>query len=163
MNASQMSVPMPGAQSEAVPELRRMTDSDLDAVMAIENVIYTHPWTRGNFADSLAAQSHGYVMVWHGVIVGYAVLMAGAGEAHLLNLSIAAAWQRRGLGRILLGHVVDLARELKVQQIFLVVRVSNAAARALYAQSNFREIGLRRGYYPAHAGREDAVVLETVL
>jgi len=163
MNASPMSVPMPDAQSEAVPQLRRMTDSDLDAVMAIENVIYTHPWTRGNFADSLAAQSHGYVMVWHGVIVGYAVLMAGAGEAHLLNLSIAAAWQRRGLGRILLGHVVDLARELKVQKIFLEVRVSNAAARALYAQSNFREIGLRRGYYPAHAGREDAVVLETVL
>jgi ribosomal-protein-alanine N-acetyltransferase len=163
MNASPMSVPMPDAKSEAVPQLRRMTDSDLDAVMAIENVIYTHPWTRGNFADSLATQSHGYVMVWHGVIVGYAVLMAGAGEAHLLNLSIAAAWQRRGLGRTLLGHVVDIARELKVQKIFLEVRVSNAAARALYAQANFREIGLRRGYYPAHAGREDAVVLETVL
>lgn len=160
MNAGPMSVQMPVAQSETVPQLRRMTDSDLDAVMAIENVIYTHPWTRGNFADSLAAQSHGYVMTWHGVIVGYAVLMTGAGEAHLLNLSIAAAWQRRGLGRTLLGYVVDKARDLKVQKIFLEVRVSNAAARALYAKSNFREFGLRRGYYPAYAEREDAVVLE---
>lgn len=163
MTASPMSVPAPSAQSETVPQLRRMTDSDLDAVMAIENVIYTHPWTRGNFADSIAAHSHCHVMTWHGVIVGYAVLMTGADEAHLLNLSIAAAWQRRGLGRALLGHVVALARDLKVRKIFLEVRVSNAAARALYAQSNFREIGLRRGYYPAHTGREDAVVLETAL
>jgi ribosomal-protein-alanine N-acetyltransferase len=163
MNASQTSLPAPDAQSEIVPQLRRMTESDLDAVMAIENVIYTHPWTRGNFADSLAAQSRGYVMTWHGIIVGYAVLMTGAGEAHLLNLSIAAAWQRRGLGRTLLGHVIGMARELMVQKIFLEVRVSNVAARALYAQSNFREIGWRRDYYPAHAGREDAVVLEMVL
>ncbi len=139
-----------------------MSDSDLDAVMAIENVIYTHPWTRGNFTDSLAAQSHGFVLEQHGVIVGYAVLKTGAGEAHLLNLSIAAAWQRRGLGRELLCRVVDAARDLKVSKLFLEVRASNVAARALYAQADFREIGLRRGYYPAHGtadGREDAIVL----
>ena len=140
-----------------------MTASDIDAVMAIEEVIYTHPWTRGNFVDSLAAQSHCYVLEWHGVMAGYAVLMTGAGEAHLLNLSIAGAWQRRGLGRELLNRVIGLARELKVQKIFLEVRTSNAPARALYANSHFCEIGVRKDYYPAHAGREDAIVLECVL
>jgi ribosomal-protein-alanine N-acetyltransferase len=151
------------AQLNTAPGFRRMTESDIDAVMAIEQVIYTHPWTRGNFVDSLAAQSHCYVLSWHGVIVGYAVLTTGAGEAHLLNLSIASAWQRRGLGRELLDCVVGLARELKVQKLFLEVRNSNAAARALYANSHFCEIGVRKDYYPAHAGREDAIVLERVL
>ena len=139
-----------------------MNENDLDAVMAIENVIYTHPWTRGNFTDSLTAQSHGFVLEQHGVSVGYAGLMTGAGEGHLLNLSIAAAWQRRGLGRELLCRMVDVARDLKLSKLFLEVRVSNVAAHGLYAQADFREIGLRRGYYPAHGtvdGREDAIVL----
>lgn len=151
------------AQLSAEPRARNMTEGDLDAVMAIEEVIYTHPWTRGNFVDSLAARSPCRVLEWHGVIVGYAVLSTGADEAHLLNLSIAGAWQRRGLGRELLDGVIGFARELKVQKIFLEVRASNTAARALYANSRFREIGMRKEYYPAHAGREDAIVLECVL
>ncbi len=154
------------AQLDTTPRLRRMSESDLDAVMAIENVIYTHPWSRGNFTDSLTAQSHGFVLEQHGFIVGYAVLMTAAGEAHLLNLSIAAAWQRRGLGRELLCRVVDVSRDLKVSKLFLELRVSNVAARALYAQADFCEIGRRRSYYPAHStadGREDAIVLAYAL
>ncbi len=154
---------VPKAPAEDTPRFRPMAEGDLDAVMAIENVVYTHPWTRGNFVDSLTAQSHCHVLEWHGVIVGYAVLTTGADEAHLLNISVAAAWQRRGLGRELLDHVIVLARTLKVQKIFLEVRTSNSAARALYAQSRFREIGVRRGYYPAPTAREDAIVLECVL
>lgn len=154
---------MPLPHGDAAPRFRRMTESDLDAVMAIEDVVYTHPWTRGNFADSMAAQSQCVVLEWHGVMCGYAVLTTGADEAHLLNLSIAAAWQRRGLGRELLEYVIGLARELKVRKIFLEVRTSNTAARALYAHSRFREIGVRSGYYPAHTGREDAIVLECLL
>lgn len=142
------------------PTFRRMTTADLDAVMAIENVIYTHPWTCGNFADSLRAGSHCWVMESSAVMVGYAVLNIAAGEAHLLNLSIAAAWQRRGLGRTFLDYVFDFIKINKADVLFLEVRVSNAAARALYARAGFREIGMRRGYYPAHAGREDAIVLE---
>ena len=163
MSANLTSARTPGAQADDTPRFRPMTESDLDAVMAIETVVYTHPWTRGNFTDSFAAQSHCRVLEWHGVIVGYAVLTAGAGEAHLLNLSVAAAWQRRGLGRELLDHVIALARALKVQKIFLKVRTSNTAARALYTRSRFREIGVRRGYYPAQTTREDAIVLECLL
>ncbi len=148
------------AQLNDARGIRRMSEADLDAVMAIEHVIYTHPWTRGNFIDSLSTGSQCWIMEWQGVIVGYAVLMTGAGEAHLLNLSVALAWQRRGLGRDLLMYVSDFIEENKLSAMFLEVRVSNAAARALYAQTGFREIGTRRGYYPAQAGREDAIVLE---
>jgi ribosomal-protein-alanine N-acetyltransferase len=110
--------------------------------------------------DSLKSGSHGWIMEWRGVMVGYAVLTTGAGEAHLLNLSVAAAWQRRGLGRECLSYLIVFIEEFNVTTLFLEVRVSNAAARALYAQAGFREIGVRRDYYPAHGGREDAIVLE---
>lgn len=139
---------------------RRMSEADLDAVMAIENVIYTHPWTRGNFVDSLLAGSYCWVLEWQGVMAGYAVLNAAAGEAHLLNLSIAAPWQRRGLGTALLAYVIDHIGKINIFTLFLEVRVSNAAARDLYARAGFREVGMRRGYYPAYQGREDAIVLE---
>ena len=141
-----------------------MLEADLDAVMAIENVIYTHPWTRGNFSDSLANDSGAggncWVMELHGVMVGYAVVSCAVGEAHLLNLSVAAAWQQRGLGREILLYVIDFIKKNKIIVMFLEVRISNTAARALYAQTGFREIGVRRGYYPAPVGREDANVLE---
>lgn len=152
------------AQRSCDTTWRHMREADLDAVMAIENVIYTHPWTRGNFVDSLNAGSACWVLEVSGVIVGYAVVSVGAGEAHLLNLSVAAAWQRRGLGREMLSYVFDFIEKIKASAIFLEVRVSNTAARTLYAQAGFREIGMRRGYYPAwigkEPGREDAVVLE---
>ena len=156
------------AQLNAAISFRRMSDADLDAVTAIENVIYTHPWTRGNFVDSLVgsikADGHCWVMEWQGVMVGYAVISTGAGEAHLLNLSVAAAWQRRGLGREMLLYVIDFINKNKISVLFLEVRVSNTAARALYAQAGFHEIGVRRGYYPARINnldaREDAIVLE---
>lgn len=152
------------AQLDTAVMFRRMNEADLDAVMAIENVIYTHPWTRGNFVDSLGAGSPCWIMQLHGVTVGYAVLAVGAGEAHLLNLSVSAAWQRRGLGREILLYLIDFIEKNKVNALFLEVRVSNAAARALYAQAGFREIATRRGYYPMRIdnadGREDAIVLE---
>jgi ribosomal-protein-alanine N-acetyltransferase len=85
--------------------------------------------------------------------------MVAAGEAHLLNLSIAAAHQRIGHGSMLLGEAMALARNLGVRSLFLEVRPSNRAAQALYTRFGFRKIAVRRGYYPAHAGREDALVL----
>jgi ribosomal-protein-alanine N-acetyltransferase len=139
---------------------RVMTAADLDVVMGIENVIYTHPWTRGNFEDTLIAGGHAWIMLWRGIIVGYAVLTTGAGEGHLMNLSVAASWQRRGLGRALLLHVLHHAHAIRLSDVFLEVRVSNAAAIALYQSAGFHQIGMRRGYYPAHVGREDAIVLK---
>ena len=148
------------ARLDASPRYRRITERDLDAVMAIENTVYTHPWTRGNFTDSLNAGYQCWLLECSGVIAGYCVVAIAANEAHLLNLSIAAGWQRRGLGSLLLGFVRQRVEERAARRIFLEVRVSNASARALYARAGFREIATRRDYYPAAAGREDALVLE---
>lgn len=148
------------AQLDLQLKYRRMMSSDLDSVMAIEGEIYPHPWTRGNFSDSIDAGYHCWLVECGGALVAYCVAMIAAGEAHLLNLSVAAAWQRRGLGSELLGFVVRLARSHAATRICLEVRRSNAAARALYARAGFSEVGLRRGYYPAGEEREDALVLE---
>lgn len=150
------------AQIKPVSTLRRMTPQDLDAIMYIEQAIYTHPWTRGNFADSLHEGNHNWVMERDGSLIGYAVLATGAGEAHLLNLSIAADWQRQGWGRELLRFVLTDVCGQGAQKIFLEVRVSNTAAQAMYLKMGFRQIGTRRDYYPAHGGREDALVLEYI-
>lgn len=151
------------AQLNMMPRVRPMTAADLDAVESIEQSVYTHPWTRGNFADSLAAGYQCRIMESNDGIVGYAVMMVAAGEAHLLNLSIAAPLQRRGLGGELLRFMLQLARDCAAGTLYLEVRASNLAGRALYARHDFAEIGVRRGYYPAHDGREDAVTMERKL
>jgi [ribosomal protein S18]-alanine N-acetyltransferase len=151
------------AQLDSLPLYRRMTAADLDTVMAIENRIYPYPWTRGNFVDSLTAGHHCWIADVRGTIVGYSVAAIAAGEAHLLNLSIGAEWQRRGLGAELLRFIAKLAEDYAAERIILEVRPSNAAALALYRRAGFGTIGVRRAYYPARDGREDAVVLELAL
>ena len=148
------------AQLDNLPQYRRMTADDLEVVIAIENEVYPHPWTRGNFYDSLNAGYHCWIMELTGEIVGYGVVSIGADEAHLLNLGIAAQWQRRGLGREMLKFLIQLARDFFAHKIYLEVRPSNIGGRRLYASAGFDEIATRRGYYPAHRGREDAVVME---
>jgi len=146
-----------------IPELQPLREDDLADVVSIERAIYTHPWTRGNFADSLRA---GYqCCTWRigGELVGYFVLLVAEGEAHLLNLSVSAAVQRRGHGRALLGEAMRIAREIGGRHIFLEVRPSNDGAQRLYQRQGFRRVAVRRGYYPSHAGREDAIVLSREL
>ena len=141
------------------PQLAPMGEADLDAVLVIERAVYTHPWTRGNFADSLRARYQCRTWRQGGTLLGYFVLLAAAGEAHLLNLSIAPACQRRGHGSALLREAMRVAREDGAKKVFLEVRPSNLAGKALYERFGFRKIALRRGYYPAQGGREDALVL----
>jgi ribosomal-protein-alanine N-acetyltransferase len=151
------------AQLDILPKLRPMRASDLDRIMEIEPVIYTHPWTRGNFEDSMRVGYSCWVIDCGGVVTGYGVLMIGVREAHLLNLSIAPEWQRRGLGRTLLEHFVRIGRDSDAQQMFLEVRPSNTSARRMYADYGFRDVSVRRGYYPAAGGREDAILMGLML
>ena len=146
-----------------VPELQAMRHEDLSEVLAIENGIYTHPWTLGNFADSIRAGYDCCTWQVNGDLVGYFILMAAAGEAHLLNLSIAGHYQRRGHGSALLREATGLARRRGAKNVFLEVRPSNQAAQSLYARFGFRKIAVRRDYYPAHFGREDALVFSLAL
>jgi [ribosomal protein S18]-alanine N-acetyltransferase len=142
---------------------RRMTAEDLDDVVRIECDVHAHPWTRGNFADSVESGDHCWIVVDGSEIVAYGVLTVAAGEAHLLNLSVAREWQRRGLGSHMTRFLMKLARDHGAQALFLEVRPSNAAARALYSRSGFAEVGRRRDYYPAGEGREDAVLMQVNL
>ncbi len=151
------------AQLDKLPEFRPMRSADLAGVMSIEPTLYTHPWTHGNFDDSLASGYSCWVVQCAGELAGYGVLMIGVREAHLLNLSVAASWQRRGIGRMLLEHFVRVARASDAAQMFLEVRPSNEAARRLYLDFGFREITIRRGYYPAGHGREDAILMGLAL
>jgi [ribosomal protein S18]-alanine N-acetyltransferase len=148
------------SQRQCVP----MTVKHLDAVMPIEAAAYEFPWSRGNFVDSLACGHPARMLLdATGGVLGYFVAMVGVDEWHLLNITVSPTHQSQGHGRFLLDHIADLSRQGGVQQLWLEVRRSNARASALYARYGFTEIGMRRGYYPAASGREDAVVMRLPL
>lgn len=151
------------AQIDSLTTYRRMEDGDLDQVVAIEESVHSHPWTRGNFADSIAAGYHCWIAEHNARLAGYGVVLVGAGEAHLLNITVVPDWQRRGIGTELTRFFMKLARDYGAEKMFLEVRPSNTAARALYGRNGFEEVGVRRDYYPAGEGREDAVIMERAL
>lgn len=144
-------------------QLRAMQMADLDAVMAIEPTIYSYPWTRGNFSDSLNSGYSAWVLEANQTIIGYALLMVILDEAHLLNLSVAKDQQKQGLGRYLLEHMLQIAKNHKAANMFLEVRPSNISAITLYENMGFCEMAVRRGYYPAPNGREDAILMGLAL
>ena len=140
--------------------MRAMTQDDVDAVLAIEQAVQRFPWTRGNFADALDS---GYLCrvdeTGEDGIRGYAILMPAADEAELLNIGVAAAQQRKGLGRAMLSEMLNVAHAKQLHRVFLEVRSSNVAAIALYRSAGFSEIGVRRGYYQNANGCEDAITI----
>jgi ribosomal-protein-alanine N-acetyltransferase len=153
------------AERGTLPAARRgMTLSDLDAVRAIEQRAYSFPWSRGNFIDSLAAAYLAEVLLADdGALLGYFIAMTGVDELHLLNITVAPEHQGRGHGQRLLAVVQAHGRRLGLATLWLEVRAGNHRARALYRVCGFAEVGLRRAYYPAAGGREDAVVMRLPL
>ena len=135
-----------------------MTMDDVAQVMEIENDIYAFPWTPGNFGDSIGAGYGCWLYLEGDAVVGYAVVMVGAGEAHLLNLSIRREHQRRGLGWRLLAALMDAAHTQGARNMLLEVRPTNHAGTAIYGKAGFARLGVRKAYYPAKNGREDAWV-----
>jgi ribosomal-protein-alanine N-acetyltransferase len=150
-------------RDEAQPRIEPMQERDLPAVLEIERRIYEFPWTLGNFLDSLRAGYSCWVFRGEAGVIGYAIIAVAAGEAHLLNLSIDASHQRQGRGGALLAHVISVVREHRGTMLFLEVRPSNEGGRGLYRKFAFKRIGVRRDYYPAASGREDAWVLALIL
>ena len=153
MAAARNELPLPEVQ------LRPMTEADVDAIAALERESYPFPWSEGIFRDCLRV---GYVcrVVEIGFnLVGYGVMSTGAGEAHILNLCVRETMRGRGIGRTLLRQLLDLAAEAGVEEAFLEVRPSNLAAIRLYQSLGFVQVGVRKGYYQAAGGREDATVL----
>jgi ribosomal-protein-alanine N-acetyltransferase len=148
--------------AEGPAALHPVTIRMLDELVAIERLSYEFPWSRGNFVDSLAAGYLARALLGDhdGAMRAYFVAMPGIDEMHLLNLTVAPAWRRRGIATTLLDRLVSDCRGRSARQLWLEVRVSNAGARALYGCYGFRHIGMRKAYYPAASGlREDALVL----
>ncbi|WP_368671120.1 ribosomal protein S18-alanine N-acetyltransferase [Cupriavidus sp. IK-TO18] len=141
--------------------LGRMSALDLEAVAGVEARAYSHPWTRGNFENSVKAGHLGLTLRDPaGTLVAYAVLMPVVDEMHLLNITVDPPRQRQGLGRLMLSIVLATSHAHRIHTMLLEVRPSNTGAIALYQAAGFAEIGRRKGYYPALGRtREDALVL----
>ena len=140
-------------------EFRPMEVSDLDRVLVNERRGYTHPWSEGIFRDCIRSKYECWVLEYVGRLIGHGILSVAAGEAHLLNVCIHPDQQGNGLGRQLVGFMIECARLNKAQRVFLEVRPSNLVAYKLYESIGFNEIGIRENYYPSYVGREDALVL----
>lgn len=138
-----------------------MQASDLDDVLALEQSVYPHPWSMANFVDSLNSHYEAWVLRDRdGTLLGYFLLMAAVDESHLLNVAVSADKQGQGLGRFLLNQAVACSRGLGMESVLLEVRPSNTRALEVYERYGFKQIGRRKGYYPAaNQQREDAVVM----
>ncbi|HEY1492070.1 MAG TPA: ribosomal protein S18-alanine N-acetyltransferase [Steroidobacteraceae bacterium] len=143
--------------------IRFMRPGDVLDVVTIEREAYQFPWSEGIFRDCLRVGYLCRVVVAGEQVVGYGVMSVGAGEAHVLNLCIATGYRCRGLARQLLLSLLECAAAAGAQEAFLEVRPSNTTAIRLYLALGFEQVGMRRGYYQAVYGREDAAVLKLAL
>jgi ribosomal-protein-alanine N-acetyltransferase len=145
-----------------VPEvqIRPMVEIDLPEVAQVEQLSYAFPWSENIFRDCLRVGYTCRTLDLSGQVIGYGVMSLGAGEAHILNVCVRAEFRNLGFGRRLLEHLMERAAASGVAEAFLEVRPTNLAAIRLYQHLGFEQIGIRRGYYQAPEGREDAIVLK---
>jgi ribosomal-protein-alanine N-acetyltransferase len=141
-----------------------LTEARLGEIVDIEARAYEHPWTHGNFVDSLRSGYEAQVLCADGVLIGYFVAMRGVDEVHLLNITVVPEYQRQGWGRVILDALALWSRAHQAQWLWLEVRRSNARAQRIYETHGYRPIGERKRYYPAANGqREDAIVMRLKL
>ncbi len=144
-------------------DIRPMNELDIPAVIRVERSAYQFPWSEGTFRDCLRVGYVCRVVQVDGELGGYGIMSIGAGEAHILNVCVRDDFRGRGLARKILSYLLDRARCAGMHEAFLEVRPSNVAAVRLYHSLGFEQVGIRRGYYQASVGREDAAVLRRIL
>jgi [ribosomal protein S18]-alanine N-acetyltransferase len=135
---------------------RAIRDDDIAGVALIEKDVYVFPWSAGNFRDSLLSGYQCWGCWADGELIGYAIILVSLDEAHLLNFAVSRGWQNQGVGARFLNFVINESRR---EMLYLEVRPSNVIGRRLYERFGFQQLGLRRNYYPATTGREDALFL----
>lgn len=143
----------------APPQIRPMEIMDIKQVMKVERAAYEFPWTPNIFRDCLRVGYYCCVIEDAGEVIGHAVMSYAVGECHILNVCVHPDYQGQGLGRRTIKHLLDVGRKNGVRIAFLEVRLSNKAAYRLYEALGFTEVGIRKDYYPAIDGREDAMIL----
>lgn len=149
--------------AEPAVVLQAMGPEHLDRVLQLQQGL-PQPWTRGQFADCLAADHWARCLLKGAQVLGCVVAMAGYREAHLLELLVGHDYRRQGWGRVLLQALQLWASGAQAEALWLEVRCSNRAALALYRDLGFVEVGRRKDYYPSTGGqREDALLMNCPL
>lgn len=135
--------------------------ADIDQILTIEEAVYSHPWTRGNFTDSFLSGYQAFGVRDHaGEIVAYFFVMSVMDELHLLNFAVRKENQGQGYASAMLRYMHIYAKEQGFASILLEVRRSNYRAIEVYLADGFEEIGRRKAYYPVDVNnREDAIVM----
>lgn len=138
--------------------IREIQEQDIDAVTAIEQEIFSKPWSRKSFQDAIQSEYTIYLAAEEAAeIMGYCGIWLSGETGDLCNMAIVPSCRRRGIGRKLLAEAIRLSTERGAEEIFLEVRESNHPAIALYKNLGFQKIGIRKGYYRVPA--EDAVIM----
>jgi len=144
--------------------LEPLNEALLDELLRVEQSAYSHPWTRGNFVDSLKAGYSVMTLMGGDTLLGYFVAMEGVEEVHLLNITVAPKFQGQGWAVLMLDALSLWSRGRGAHWLWLEVRVSNTRAMQVYERYGYARVGERKNYYPADQGhREDAVVMSLKL
>jgi ribosomal-protein-alanine N-acetyltransferase len=145
-------------------KIEPMNESHIGQMLEIEKTLFPTPWTRGMFEQELPAAprgdgpgSYAVVATLDDRVVGYAVAWFVEDGVHLMNIAVNKAFQRKGMGRVLLNDLIDRAVAAKKLVIILEVRASNRAAREFYTEFMFTSFGIRPGYYADT--HEDAILM----
>ena len=142
--------------------IRKAVRPDILKVVEIEKLLFSDPWDERLFKDALDSEDkHFFVSIFDDDLAGYVIFEKVLDEGHITNLAVASGHQRKGIASQLVGKILELAKGLKIREIFLEVRQSNEAAKRLYSKFGFREIGIRKAYYPR--ANEDALILSLKL
>ncbi|MEO5796444.1 MAG: ribosomal protein S18-alanine N-acetyltransferase [Rhodoferax sp.] len=141
-----------------------LTPDWLDAVMPVELAAYASPWSRTNFVDALVAGYQMQILLADDTVLGYFVAMQGVDEVHLLNITVAPAYQGQGWSHLMLDALALWSRGQKAQWLWLEARVGNTRALHVYNRYGFNRVGMRKDYYPNGPGqREHAIVMSMPL
>lgn len=136
-----------------------LTEERISAAAALEAGCFQDGVSESALRDFVYAESNHYLAALSedGILLGYGGFSVAADEAEIINVAVSPDARRCGIGRALTQRILDDACALGASVMYLEVRASNTAARALYTVLGFAEIGVRRGYY--RAPREDAVLM----
>lgn len=140
-------------------EIKAITSDDFDEIYAIEINAYPFPWSEKILRSMLNGDEYKIKLTLCDKIIAYVFILVVLDEATILNIAVDPKHQGKGLGKQLLQYVKSDLIEKNIVSLFLEVRESNLAARALYESEGFHEIDIRKNYYPIHNGRENAVIM----
>lgn len=150
---------MSAVLEQAMLVFRPMVEEDLPGIMSVEQAAYEFPWGETVFRDCLRVGYCCWILECDNELVAHGIMSVAAGESHILNLCVHPEMQNAGLGKEMLSHLLDIARQHRAEIVFLEVRPSNKVAQKLYSNAGFDEVGIRSAYYPAEDGREDALIM----